>query len=350
MAQLRYAREALIATHPGLAPHEAVGYRLHGGLDAKGAYVSPRVLNRWPAVAAWNAQLEARGWSLIDATTRLLRLPAYPNAAQERLLLGEGLSQLLWNSLTVTGVIEARGKQLALFDAPDFQQIVVEDIGETALGHLHKGLFEAHGWDEGGGDPRTPELGAHDAMWFAVRDLVFGKDAYPLPEVPESISRPEGANREMPQLPAGFEALVKLLMNVLLIEVRAESFFAFCCEVFRDPANFADRRAEAEQAARMVERIRQDEQVHVAYLQTALSELRSYTLKAEGGGKVAGAQVFDPVWADMVDWHGRRERELSRERVRAEVEHQIAAKLGPAKARGFMERFDALDPLSAEAA
>jgi hypothetical protein len=301
-------------------------------------------------VAAWNAQLAARGWPLIDATTRLLKLPAYPNAAQERLLLGEGLSQLLWNSLTVTGVIEARGKQLALFDAPDFQQIVVEDIGETALGHLHKGLFEAHGWDEGGGDPRTPELGAHDAMWFAVRDLVFGKDAYPLPEVPDSISRPEGANREMPKLPAGFEALVKLLMNVLLIEVRAESFFAFCCDVFRDPANFTDRRAEAEQAARMVERIRQDEQIHVAYLQTALSELRSYMLKAEGGGTVPGAPVFDPVWADMVDWHGRRERELSRERVRSEVERQVAAKLGPAKASGFMDRFDALDPVSAEAA
>ena len=342
MAKLRYRRDDLIASHEFARPHEAAGYRLHGGFDAAGAYVSPRVKNRWPAVQAWSAALEARGWPLLDATTSLLKLPNYPNVDQERLLLGAGFRQFLWNSLTVTGVIEARGKQLALFDAPDMQSIVVEDVADTALGHLGQGLFEAHGWDEGGGDARTPDLGAHDQMWFAVRDTVFGKDAYPLPEVPENISRPEAAARELPDLPPGFEALIKMLMNVLLIEVRAESFFAFCCAVFRDPANFADRRAATEQAARIVERIRQDEQIHVAYLRVALSELRSFTLKTVNGGSRPGAEILDPLWDQMIDWHGRRERELARERVRVEVGRQVIATLGETKGRAFLNAFDAL--------
>lgn len=351
MAQrLRYSRDELIASHDFARPHEAGGYRLHGGFDAAGAYVSPRVRNRWPAVEAWSAALEARGWPLLDATTSLLKLPNYPNVEQERLLLQAGLGQGFWNSLTVTGVIEARGKNLALFDAPDVQQIVVEDVSQTALGHLGQGLFEAHGWDEGGGDARTAELGAHDAMWFAVRDTVFGKDAYPLPEVPENISRPEAAARELPQLPPGFETLIKMMMNVLLIEVRAESFFAFCCAVLRDPANFKDRREAAEQAARIVERIRQDEQIHVAYLRVALSELRSFTLRTVDGGTAPGAQVLDPLWDQMVDWHGRRERELARERTRADVERQVTAALGGAKGREFLRAFDALGEQAREPA
>lgn len=351
MAQaLRYRREDLIASHPYAGPNEAAGYKLHGGFDADGGYVSPRVLNRWPAVEAWNAQLTARGWPLLDATTTLLKHGSFPNVAQERLLLEAGLGQFLWNSLTVTGVIEARGKALATTAMPDIQDIIVEDLSDTTLGHLTKGLFEAHGWDEGGGDPRTPDLGAHDAMWFAVRDAVFGKDAYPLPEVPESISRPEAANRELPQLPPQFEALIKMMMNVLLIEVRAESFFSFCCEVFRDPANFRDRREAAEHAAQIVERIREDEQIHVAYLRAALSELRSFTLKTEGGKTAPAAQILDPLWDEMVDWHGRREREIARERVRGEIEREVLKRLGPADGKAFMARFDALDEAAPVAA
>jgi hypothetical protein len=340
--RLRYSREELIASHPFAMPHEAAGYALHGGLDAEGHYVSPRVLHRWPAVNAWTAALAARGFPLLEAETTLLKYPNFPNVDQQRLLLENGLGQTFWNSLTTTGVIEARGRNLALFDAPDLQSIIVEDLSDTACGHLAKGLFEAHGWDEGGGDARTPDLGAHDAMWFAVRDTVFGADAYPIPEVPESISRPEAATRELPRLAPQFEALVKMMMNVLLIEVRAESFFAFCCEVLRDPANFRDRRAAAEQAARIVERIRQDEQIHVGYLRVALSEMRGFTFKTIDGGQASGAELLDPLWAQMVDWHGRRERELSRERSHAQIESQAKAKFGD-QAAAFMARFDALD-------
>ena len=340
--QLRYSREELLESHAYARPHEAAGYRLHGGFLADGAYCSPRTKVRWPAVRAWQAALEARGWPVINADGELLKRGAYPNEAQQKLLLKEGFGRTLWNSLSTTGIIEARGRALCNASAPDMQRLVVEPVEETALGHLGRGLLYAHGADEGG-DPSTPELGAHDQMWFAARDLVFGKDAYPVPVPPDSIARPD-QGRLMPDLPEPYEMLFRMLMNVLMIEVRAESFFAFCMRLFRDPDNFQDRRAEADLAATLVERIRTDEAIHVAYLATAISELRSFTLRKAGGGTIAGADVVDPVWAKMVDWHGREERLLAAERTRATIEAQLVEERGPA-AKALLARFDALaDP------
>lgn len=339
---LRYTRDQIMTDGPFARPHNAAGYPLHGGFAADGTYVSPRVTHRWPAVKAWAEALQARGWPLIDADGALLKRGNYPSAEQEHLLLDRGFGQFFWNSLTTTGIIEARGKALADFTPPDMTQIIADDIADSATGHLHLGLLAAHGMDEGGGDPRTPALGAHDFMWFAARDLAFGKDAYPLPPAPENISRPVTAERELPALPAPHEAMLKLLMNVLMIEVRAEAFFAFCCEVLRDPRNFRDRRSDAEQAAQLVERIRTDEAIHVAYLQVVVSELRSFTLKTVDGRPVQGAEILDPLWADMVDWHGRRERDAGKIRTREEIGRQVTAALG-AEAPAFLARFDALD-------
>ena len=191
------------------------------------------------------------------------------------------------------------------------------------------------------GDPAHPAEGAHDAMWFAARDLAFGRGAYPLPEAPASISR-EVAGREMPDLPEGVEQLIRFLMNVLMIEIRAESFFALCCRVFRDPTLFADRRVDAELAAVLVERIRTDEQIHVGYLQAVISELRSFTWRSVGGTLVAGADIVDPVWARMVEWHGVTERDLAAKRFRAELPSELVAAQGEAGARALLARFDAL--------
>jgi len=342
MAQrLRYSREELIADHPYARLHEARGYKLHGGFLADGAYQSPRTLTRWPAVRAWAEALQARGFPLIDASTSLLAHGSFPSIAQQKLLLAEGFGRTLWNSLTITGIIEARGKMLATLKAPDVGAIVFDDISETATGHLNEGLLYAHGVDEGG-DPAKPDgPGAHDLMWFAARDAVLGKDAFPIPEPPASISRPvEG--REMPAIPEPYEQLFKFLMNVLMIEIRAEAFFAFCCNLFRDPEAFADRRADAEEAALLVERIRADEQIHVAYLQAVVSELRSFNFKRAGGGEVKGSALIDPVWARMVDWHGREERELARARTRADIERQLIAARGDAPGRALFAQWDAL--------
>lgn len=340
-ARLRYTRDEIMSSHDYVRPHEEAGYRLHGGFTADGSYVSPRTKARWPAVKAWGEALKARGWPLIDATGALLQREGYPTFEQQKLLLQEGFGQTLWNSLTTTGVIEARGQALCNVTAPDMQRLIVENIDDSATGHMNAGLLYAHGADEGG-DPANPGERAHDAMWFAARDLVFGKDAYPLPEVPASIGRPvEG--REMPQVPEGYEQLIKFLMNVLMIEIRAESFFSLCCRVFRDPDLFKDRREAAELAATMVERIRTDEAVHVGYLQVLISEMRSWQWRSVDGKVIPGAEIIDPVWANMVEWHGKVERDLAAARTREAVRAQVVAARGEAGAAELMAQLDAMD-------
>lgn len=322
MAKLVYSQEELMADHPYAKRQEDAGYLMHGGFDEAGTYISPRTLHRWPAVKAWQGALKEKGVPLIDASVELLKHGNFPNVEQQKFLLKNGYGQSLWNSLTVTGIVEARGRALCEFTAPDFQDIIVDDISETATGHLGKGLLYAHGADEGG-DPDQPQYGAHDAMWFAARDLLFGANAYPDDIEPDNISRPD-QGRLMPQLPEVYEQIILLLMNVLMIEVRAEAFFSFCQKVMRDPDVFQDRREAAERAAVMVERIRTDEAIHVGYLQTVVSEMRAFTFKTVDGGTIAGKDLIDPIWQGMIHWHAETQhekaRELSYERVREHFE------------------------------
>jgi hypothetical protein len=321
MAKLSYTREEILADHPYAKPHVEAGYRLHGGFNEKGDYVSPRTLVRWPAVEAWQQQLKERGAPLIDATQKLLKRGPYPSTDQQKFLLGNGFGETLWNSLTITGVIEARGAMLAQAVAPDFQEIVVEDISNTCLGHLNKGMLAAHGWDEGG--QKALGIGGHDDMWFAARDALFGKGKYPLPEVPPSIGRPE-TGRRMPQIPQLHEEWILLLMNVLMIEVRAESFFKFCQTVMRDPENFRDNREAGFYAAELVERIRVDEAIHVAYLATVISELRSFTIKTVDGGTMTGAELIDPVWDQMIVWHSVIQADFGKAQSREAIHARLA--------------------------
>ncbi|HEV2363003.1 MAG TPA: hypothetical protein VGS12_02270 [Caulobacteraceae bacterium] len=337
-ARLAYSRDELMASHSYAAPHAAAGRRLHGGFNAAGAYVSPRTLVRWPAVRAWSAALEARGWPLIDSSRALLARDSYPNLAQHKLLLEAGLGRNLWDSLTITGVIEARGGRLCEMTPPNLQALIEDDLSNTATGHLAEGLLYAHGADEGG-DPQRPDEGAHDAMWFAARDLAFGKDRWPLAEAPASIAR-EVEAREMPDLPEPVERFVAFLMNVLMIEIGAERFFALCRAIFSDPELFDGRRAEAEEAAVIVSRIAADEEVHVAYLRCVISEMRSFLWKTQRG-TIQGAEIVDPVWARMVDWHGNTERELSARRFRTDLEPRVLQALGPKAGGDLLARFDA---------
>lgn len=323
MPRLSYTREELLANHDYAKPHEEAGYRLHGGFAADGTYVSPRTLHRTPAIDAWSEALQARGHALVDSSQQLLKREHYPNRAQQNFLLELGLGRSLWDSLSVTGVVEARGRALAQNPAPDFQSIVVEDISESATGHLNKGLLVAHGLDEGG-DPERGE-GGHDRMWFAVRDMLFGAHAYPHALVPESLARPE-AGRRLPQIPPEYENWILLLMNVLMIEVRAEHFFQFCTDVMRDPANFDDRRDVALHAAELVDRIRQDEAPHVGYLTAVISELRSFTFRTVDGGTVKGAALIDPIWRGMVDWHSVANADFQREQSRQALHAMLATR------------------------
>ena len=337
MAKLSYTKAEILADHPYAKPQIEAGYRLHGGFDAKGTYISPRTLHRWPAIRAWSEALTARGHDLVDSSQRLLVRGNFPTVAQQKLLLEIGLGRTLWNSLTVVGVIEARGRSLADATAPDFQNIVAEDISQTATGHLNKGLLRAHGLDEGGDFSRGE--GGHDSMWFAVRDMLFGKDAYPLPEIPASLGRPE-IGRLMPKIPKEYEEWILLLMNVLMIEIKAESFFSFCVAVMRDPDNFRDRREVANHAADLVDRIRQDEAPHVGYLTAVVSELRSFTFKMADGERIAGAGMIDPVWRGMVHYHAVTNTDFSREQTRKDLTAALASQ---PKGGDLVRRFDELE-------
>jgi hypothetical protein len=341
MTQLVYSEAELFAEHAYARPQIEAGYRLHGGFDREGRYQSPRTLIRWPAIRAWQGELERGGLPLIDASTRLLKRGSYPGFEQQKMLLDLGLGQTLWNALTVTGVLEARGRHLGEFIAPEFQTIVTDDISATATGHLGKGLLKAHGFDEGG-RPEAGE-GGHDVMWFAVRDLLFGQDAYPIPAIPDSIGRPE-LGRLMPQIPPAHEQMLLMLMNVLMIEVRAEAFFSFCIRVMRAKELFPDRRAEAEHAAELVERIRQDEEIHVSYLQTVVSELRGFTFRTVDGDRMRGERFIDPLWGGLVHWHAVTRADYQRAQIRATIETLL--RTAP-DGIGRLAAFDALEPREA---
>lgn len=297
--QLIFERDELLTDHEYAHPHVIGEQRLHGGFDAEDTYIPPRSKIRTQAIDNWLKMLRERGGDLLDADSSLLIGPRVPNIEQQRLLIREGLSQTFWNGLTIIGKIEGRGRMLAEMPLPNLQTIIEEDISEMAIGHLHKGLMFAHGIDEGG----EPEkgIGGHDVMWFVVRDLVFGEDAWPDVEPPGRVAREESNNRRMPEVPQPVETLLSFLMNLLVIEFRAEIGFALTQEVLRTPDLFRGRREEAELAANIVERIRTDERIHVDLLRLYLGEMRTVQFKSESG-TVSGQQLIDPFWSSLIEW------------------------------------------------
>ena len=327
MREHEYARAQVVA-----------GHRLHGGFDADGNYVSPRTAIRNQAIATWPRALRARGGELFEAASSLLAGVRMPNTGQQKLLIREGLGRSFWNTLTITGTIEARGRFLADAPIPSFQSVVIEDISEMALGHLNTGLLKAHGIDEGGEPAKG--IGGHDVMWFALRDLAFGETDYPKPEVPANISRPEGAgDGPMPELPRPQARILAFLMNLLMIEFRAEIGFEATEALLRDPELFTERRPQAEEAADVVGRIRQDEEVHVTSLRLMLGEARQLTFKTVDGGTIAGRELIDPFWEGLVRWATVEQPTLVAERNRGPLVERI---LEHPEGERILQRFDAL--------
>lgn len=300
MTELVYSQAQLMSDDDFARGHSIGGRRMHGGFDARGRYMPPRAKGRNQALAAWTDALRRRGGDLFAADASLLTGARMPNVEQQRLLLRNDLGQTFWNGLTTTGKIEGRGRMLAEIKFPDLQKIVVEDISTMAIGHLNKGLLVAHGIDEGGEPDKG--IGGHDVMWFVARDLVFPAEAYPDIEPPASIARPEAGRRWMEELAPEYEGMLSFLMNLLLIEFRAEIGFASTQKIFRTPDLFADRRDAAEEGAQIIERIRTDEEIHVRSLRLYLGELRAVTLATVTGGEVSGAVLIDRFWSGLIGW------------------------------------------------
>ena len=335
-SRLVYTRDELLTDHAYAEQHVVLGQRLHGGLMADGTYQPPRALVREQAFDAWEAALLERGGAPFGASAQLLEGIKLPTPDQQLVMLRNDLPVSFWNSLTIVGKIEAKGRLLAEMTFPDLQTAIVDDISEMAIGHLNTGLLLAHGLDEGGQPDEG--IGGHDSMWFAARDLVFGPGAFPDVEPPENIGREDAGIRFVPEIEANIESMVSFLANLLIIEFRAEIGFADTQEVLRTGDVFADRRDNANLAAEIIERIRTDELIHVRSLNLYLGEMRSVDFHTTSGGTVSGAELIDRFWSGLVRWATVDQPALSIKESRRIYHERISAHTA---AKRVLAEFDA---------
>jgi hypothetical protein len=328
----RFSQDELLTSVDYDEPLIANGVRCHGGF-AGGAYVSPRTAVRGPAIAAWQARLAARGVPLLEVPAALVP-PHYPNAAQAKLLLREGVREPLVRTLTTIAIIEGFGAMIRDTRVPDLAACVTDDLDGTALAHLAGGLFEAHARDEAG----HRQEGGHKQMWEAARDLALDNPAIPSDVLMRLMTGRRGAPRQRccPQLDERFEELLAVMVNVLVIEIFAADTFRWAADVLGDPEVSARPR----EAADLVGYIRADESPHVEYLRTALSELRACTLRGSAGETLPGADAVDALLARTLAVLTTQRPRLQREETRADIAAAVAQHRDAA---GLQRRFDALD-------
>ena len=169
MYSSRGSETELLAEHDVVEPLVAGGVRCHGGFDADGDYVSPRTKNRVPAIEAWQqSHREQFGTEILDAPLELWP-EVFPNVAQSKYLLREGVREPTISALTRIGTVEGFGSMIRAVKVDDLQSHFDETIAGTAIAHLQGGLFEAHARDEAGWE----DEGGHKQMWFAARDIAF---------------------------------------------------------------------------------------------------------------------------------------------------------------------------------
>jgi hypothetical protein len=328
--KLEYTTEELLAD-PGFdAPLIAGGVRCHGGF-VEGRYLSPRTLARRPAIEAWQRRLADEGHPLVDVPREYIP-PHYPNVAQAKLLLLEGVRDPIVRSLTTIAIVEGFGAMIRDVPLPDLEGGIKEDLRGTCLAHLGRGLFEAHARDEAG----HREQGGHKQMWEAARDVGLDR-----PEVPGDVlmrmMAGRGARRAEPLFPTlapRMEGLIAAMANVMVIEIFAEDVFEWGERLLGDP----EVSKHPEQAAAIVSYIRADEKPHVEYLRTALSEVRARTLLTTDGREIPGREVVDTMLTRQLNGIASSRPREQRERVRAELVEGIEA--GARTSTDLIRRFD----------
>ena len=360
METLDFTEEELLLSELPAEPLIVSGTLCHGGIRADGSYLSPRTAVRTPAIAAWQENHRSVfGTELLDAPIEAWP-PAYPNVAQARHLLANGVRDPIISILTRIGTVEGFGAGLR-FLAPgrvapgDIQACFEEDIRSTATWHLGRGLIEAHARDEAGWGAEA----GHDRMWFAVRDSAFehpvtadqtefllrrmGIQQPSGPQGGQSVS-PSSRDRLVEPIDPGLEALLRTMTSVLFIEVRAFHLFKWAEELLADQTLVAGEGLPSQ----LVSYIRQDETPHVEYLRTALTEMRDRTFAGSDGRSIPGQDVIGRIWEyGLVQAHEVREPQ-ARATYLAEVEHALA---GRREGADLLAEFHSLaDPDSAGAA
>jgi hypothetical protein len=344
-APLTFEAAELLASDPVAEPLVAGGVRCHGGFAADGAYVPPRTKHRVPAIRAWqDAHVAAFGRPLLDAPISLWPEP-FPNVAQTKHLLREGVREPTIVALTRIGTVEGFGSMIRHVDASGMQRHFAEPIDGTALDHLGRGLFEAHARDEAG---YSGEAG-HEQMWFAARDIAFERPVT-ADETQTMLARlgiaPPGASgppagavasapRRFPELDPALETMIRRMISLLFIEVSAFHTFAWAEEVLGD----ADLVAGDGEAAVLVRCIRADETPHVEYLRTALTEMRDRTFVGTSGARVPGERVVSTLWDDALAQSLGPNRDQQRRATLAELERALA---GHPRRGAVLDEFHAL--------
>jgi len=324
-AQLEFTEDELLANADVREPLIAGGVRCHGGFADDGSYLSPRTKFRVPAIEAWRAHhIQVFDRPAIDAPMELWG-EHFPNVAQARLLIGAGVPEPLIATLTRIGTVEGYGANIRLLNPTNLQRFFDEDIRGTALDHLGGGLFEAHGRDEAGWE----EEAGHKDMWFAARDIAFESQPAAM-DVEAMLARmgfgPRGRDgddvvRMLPSdIDTQFEFMVALMIRVMFIEISAFHTFRWAEAWLSDPDLVVGDGA----AGRLVSYIRADETPHVAYLATALTELRDRTWVGEGGTRHAGSDMIERLWEPLLEQSLGIGREQTRKATLGEVERWCA--------------------------
>ena len=129
----------------------------------------PRTLHRVPAIEAWQEKhREDFGAEVIDVP--LETWPEhFPNLAQARFLISAGRARAPHRHPHPHRHPRRARRQHRPPAPGDLQRHFAEDITGTAIDHLGRGLFEAHGRDEAGFE----EEAGHRDMWFTARDIAF---------------------------------------------------------------------------------------------------------------------------------------------------------------------------------
>ncbi len=343
-AQTTFTADELLADHDTVTPLFAGGVQCHGGFDDDGAYVSPRTRFRVPGIEAWQAK------HVTDFGTEILSIPletwpeTSPNLAQVTFLIEKGVPEPLIATLTRIGTVEGFGANIRFLDPGDLQAHFDESIKDTAMDHLGRGLFEAHGRDEAGWE----EEAGHKDMWFAARDIAFENPTANV-DIDQMLERmgfgptasaASFSERVLPEdIDVNVELIANLMVRVLFIEISAFHTFRWAETWLSDP----DLVAGDGQAADLVSYIRADETPHVGYLKTALTEMRDRTWIGTSGRKYAGTEMIGKLWDAGLEQSLGSGSEAGRKALRGELEHWILQK---PNGKDLLTEFDSLENVS----
>jgi len=342
--QTEFTAEELLADHDTTDPLVAGGVHCHGGFDDEGVYVSPRTKHRVPGIEAWQRKhVEEFGRDIIDIP--LETWPEhFPNLAQARFLIESGVREPLIATLTRIGTVEGFGANIRYLQPGNMQRHFDESVKGTAIDHLGRGLFEAHGRDEAGWEREA----GHKDMWFAARDIAFENPTANvdiegmLQRMGFGPSAGGGAGGASPfdriladDVDPDLEFMAALMVRVLFIEIQAFHTFAWAEAWLSDPKLVAGDG----EAARLVGYIRSDETPHVGYLKTALTEMRDRTWIGTSGKKHKGEAMIGALWDRALGQSLGAGRHMNRKAVLGEVEHWCGKRPNGTE---IIERFHAL--------